>query len=392
MKKRLAVFLVLCFGLAFPVKTLFSAKIFDKTAKKQLTAYLDDICQWILAREQAAQSGQIRSLANDPLSLQGNLARVLMAGSELTKNKSRYLDAALRWCDRFASEQERVTTSQEDEGGYWANAASPGNLDLSGNSLAAVALVRGYAHGDGSRKKMYLQALESYARFLLEGVKADPAGRLTASPGWVARQGDSAGAFGLGYSKGAVSLKPTTSSTAAGAAFFAHLYGVSRNKRYREISAAALEWLLKSRRPNGEIPNFVEGEETEAVPFTTITLCAEAIQAASYLLDDSSLQQRLGAELESTVRQVMRIQGENGTWGEGQDRQGCSGVTALLAWYYLNFEADETIPQSLDKFWQYVSNPVHSQSFGVLINPIATGWMGLTTAEMIKPGITFRKL
>jgi hypothetical protein len=74
------------------------------------------------------------------------------------------------------------------------------------------------------------------------------------------------------------------------------------------------------------------------------------------------------------------------------DRLGCPGVASLLAWYYLSFKTDETIPQSLDKFWQYVSNPVHSQSFGVLLNPVATCWMGLTTAEMIKPGITFKKM
>ncbi len=53
--------LLMIFALA-PV--FFPAKIFDKAAKKQLTAYLEDICQWILAREQAARDGQIPSVAN----------------------------------------------------------------------------------------------------------------------------------------------------------------------------------------------------------------------------------------------------------------------------------------------------------------------------------------
>jgi len=383
--------IVICLLIIFPVRILFSAKIFDKTAKKQLTAYLDDICQWILARQQASQSGQIQPVSSDPSFLQGNLARVLLAGSELTKNGSNYLTEALRWCDNLVSQQQQVLTGQGNEGGYWGTATA-GNLDLSGSSLAAVALARAHSFADGSRRKNYHQALERYARFLLEGAKADATRQFPASPGWVTTQNEGGGGIGSGYAQGALLLKPTTSATAAGAAFFAQLYAVSRNRQYREISIKALDWILKSRKPNGEIPNIFEGEESESVPFTTMTLCGEAIQSASYLLDDASLQQRLGTELENTVRQLMRVQSEGGTWGEGQDRRGCSGVATLLAWYYVSFKADETIPQSLDKFWQHLSNPVHSQSFGVLLNPVATGWMGLTTAEMIKPGITFKKM
>lgn len=390
--RRSTVLMATVFSLALPATSLFSAKIFDKAAKKQLATYLDDICQWILARDQASESGEIRSVASDPFFLQGNLARVLMAGSELTKNNARYLEEALRWCDRFVSQQQRVSTSLGNEAGYWANPATPEIIDLSGNSLAAVALARGYSYADGTRRKSYQQALERYSKFLLEGVKADSTKALPASPGWLATQGEASGAMGFGYAKGKVLLKPATSATAAGAAFFAQLYGIAGNKQYRDASLSAVDWILRNRRPNGEIPNLFEGDESQDAPFTMITLCAEAIQAASYLLGDSALQQRLGTELDNTVRQVMRVQGENGTWGEGQDRQGCSGIVTLLAWYYLSFKGDETIPQSLDKFWQYASNPVHSQSFGVLLNPVATGWMGLTTAEMIKPGITFKKV
>jgi hypothetical protein len=377
---------ILALSLIGPADRLFCAKIFDKAAKKQLTAYLDEMCQWILARQQASQS------SGDPFYLQGNLARVLMAGSELTKDNSRYLDEALRWCDHFVSQQQKVVTAKGSQGGFWFNPKLPGALDLSGNSLAAMALARGYAYAGGNRKKEYQQALERYARFLVEGLQGDSVHQFPASSGWVIKQGEEAGAIGFGYAKGAVLQKPATSSTAAGAAFFIGLYGISRNRQYRDTGLSAIDWILKSRRPNGEIPNLFEGEESEAAPFTMVTLCAEAIQAAAYLLDDKEFQQRLNTELENTVRHVMRVQAENGTWGEGQDRQGCPGVSTLLAWYYLNFEADESIPQSLDKFWQYVSNPVHSQSFGVMLNPVATGWMGLTTAEMIKPGITFKKL
>jgi hypothetical protein len=368
---------------------LFPAKIFDKTARKQLTAYLDDICQWILAREQAARDGQIPGIANTPLSVQGNLARVLLAGGELTKNGAKCLDEALQWCDGFASKQQRVVTSLGNEGGYWVTGAA-GDADLVENSLAAVALARAFVSADGNRRKAYREALDRYAAFLLEGARAGNGSETTVNS-WQL-QGEMGGAFGSGIQKGVPALKPSSRSTAAGTAFLSLMSSVSREQDQRNAALQGVEWILKNRRPNGEMPNLVGGQESDQAPFTTMTLAGEAIQSAYYLLNDTALNQRLGPELDNTVRRMMRIQGENGLWGEGDDRRGCSGVATLLAWHFLSFKGDETIPQALDKFWQNLSNPVHAQSFGVLLHPISTAWIGLTTAEMIKPGITFKRI
>jgi hypothetical protein len=388
-KRCIALALVsLLIGLASS-RTLFPAKIFDKAAKKQLTGYLEEICHWILAREQAARDGQIPSVANTPLSLQGNLARVLLAGGELAKNGAKFLEEGLRWCDGFAGRQQRVVTSLGNEGGYWTSGA-PADVDLSENSLAAVALARGYACADGTRKKAYRQALDRYAAFLLEGARAGGGLQRTISA-WQT-QGDDGGAFGGGLQKGVASLNPSSASTAAAAAFLSHMAAISHEPDQRSAALQALEWVLKNRRPNGEMPNLVDGVESEQLPFTTMTLAGEAIQSAYYLLNDTALNQRLGPELDNTMRRMMRLQGENGIWGEEADRRGASGVATLLAWHYVSFKGDETIPQALDKFWQNLSNPVHAQSFGVLLHPVSTAWVGLTTAEMIKPGITFRKM
>ena len=378
--------LLMIFALA-PV--VFPAKIFDKAAKKQLTAYLEDICQWILSREQAARDGQIPSVANTPLSLQGNLARVLLAGGELSKNGAKCLDEGLRWCDAFAGKQQRIVTSLGNEGGYWTTGAA-GDVDLVENSLAAVALARGFVSAEGDRRKSYRQALDRYAAFLLEGARAGNGLERTVNS-WQL-QGETGGSFGNGIQKGVAALKPSSRSTAAGTAFLSLMSAVSREQNQRSAALQGVEWILRNRRPNGEMPNLVAGQESDEVPFTTMTLAAEAIQSAYYLLNDTALNQRLGTELDNTVRRMMRIQGENGLWGEGDDRRGSSGVAALLAWHFLSFKGDETIPQALDKFWQNLSNPVHAQSFGVLLHPTSTAWMGLTTAEMIKPGITFKKM
>jgi len=370
-------------------RAAFPFKIFDKAAKKQLTAYLEDICQWILAREQAARDGQIQPVANTPISLQGNLTRVLLAGGELTKSGAKCLEEALRWCDAFAGKQQRLVTSLGNEGGYWPTGPG-GEVELSEDSLAAVALARGLAYADGNRRKIYQEALDRYARFLLEGARAGTGLGQTIA-GWQL-QGENGGALGGGIEKGVASLKPSSASTAAGTAFLAQMSFISRDQNLRGAALRAVEWILKNRRPNGEMPNFVAGEESDQMPFTTMTLAGEAIQSAYYLLNDTALNQRLSKELDNTVRRMMRIQGESGVWGEGADRRGSSGVATLLAWHYVSFKGDETIPQALDKFWQNLSNPVHAQSFGVLAHPVSTVWMGLTTAEMLKPGVTFKKI
>lgn len=380
----LSLSIILALGIA-----VFPAKIFDKAAKKRLTTYLEEICQWILAREQAARDGQIQSIVNTPLSLQGNLARVLLAGGELTKNGEKCLEEGLRWCDQFAEKQQRVVTSLGNEGGYWPTGA-PGEVDLSENSLAAVALARGFAYADGNRRKTYRQALDRYAAFLLEGARAGN-GLQTTINGWQ-HQGENGGTFGSGIQKGTPALKPSSASTAAGTAFLGQMFALSREQNQRTAALQAVEWILRNRRPNGEMPNLVAGEESDQMPFTTMSVAGEAIQSAYYLLNDTALNQRLGTELDNTIRRMMRVQGETGIWGEGADRRGCSGVATLLAWHFLSFKGDETIPQALDKFWQNLSNPVHSQSFGVLAHPVSTAWVGLTTAEMIKPGITFKKI
>ena len=209
--------------------------------------------------------------------------------------------------------------------------------------------------------------------------------------GWIFTEGENKGALGCSYCHSEMLSKPSTIATVTGAALFAHLYAITRNRQYRDISAEAINWILIHRKPNGEIPNFPETEDSEEKPVTMVATCAQAILAGYYLLDDMSLNERVGKELENTVRQTMRVQSDGGLWGEGPDQQGSPGAATLLSWFFLTNTSDQAIPQSLDKFWQILLNPVHKQSFGVLMKGTSTSQIGLTTAEMIKPGIVFKK-
>ncbi len=390
----LAPFLLFCSFFLSSGSPLLAAKLFDKSAKKRLTVYLDEICQWIIA--EGVSPTQAAGGAKDQgsvISVEGNLARVLIAGFELTKNQRSYLDGALKWCDHFVGQQQRTKTSGNNEAGFWLDHGAIGNLDLAAAGTAAAALARSYIYVDGQRRKDYLQALERYALFLQEGCASDPQGMgREGTQSWVIKDGADRGATGHGYYPDRASTKPSTHATAANSLLFAQLHAITGNKRYRDLAAEGVRWIVRLRKPIGEIPLLVDGEESNEFPLATIALCTQAFLSADYLLQDSGLNEMIAKEVEPVVRRLIRVQNEKGTWGEGVDEQSSSGAAALLAWFYLNTTADEAIPQSLERFWQIFLNPVHSQSFGVQMRALPSALVGLTTAEMIKPGITFKKL
>jgi hypothetical protein len=370
-----------------------SGKLFDGAIKKQLTGYLQDISRWAVdAKLSAWPAFKSGSGGMDRLGVQGRLVRTLIATGELSKDGSKFIEEALMWGDALVGQQRRTQTSQGREAGYWSDAS--GNIELTENCMAATALGRAFAAAEGSRKKEYVQAMERLGRFLLQGSPAEAATKRPAVAGWGVSSGEQKGAWGSGIINGTAALLPSTRSTAASAFFFAELYGVTRNKQYREIAMNSVGWLLKNRHANGEFPDILDGKELEEVSYVSVAYCVEALLAAYYLLDDSAFNKQLPIDLENTVRQLMRVQGENGIWGEGPDRLGSPGVPILLSWYYSNppKKPDESIPQSVDKFWELLSNPVHAQSYGIFVNGSATAILGVATAEMVKPGITYKKL
>jgi len=370
-----------------------STKLVDSAAKKQFTGYLDEICQWIMTTGLAGDTLKNVQEDQDSLGVRGNFARVLISGFELTKNNQLYLDEALRWGDSFASSQKQVVTSKGSEGGYWPERGTKGIIDLSDISQDALALARIHAYADGERKQNYRQALERYARFVTEGCQKDPGGKdRGGSSGWVIDDGENKGALANGYDESHLQTKPSTQATAHHAAFFAEIYSITRKGQYRELASDAVRWVLKIRKPIGDIPNLRDGQESEQWPLQTMTSCTQGLLAAFHLLEDAALNQEIAKQAEPTVRWLVRSQNDRGAWGEGPDEHRSSGAAALLAWFYLNAKADEVIPQQLEKFWKIVLNPVHSQSFGVEVQPLPTGQVGLVVAEMIKPGVTFKKM
>ena len=375
--------LVLLLALAMP-GTLQAKKLFRKAAKKQLKHYLVEVCDWIEAQATA------ESEPAAPTS--GASIRALLAGYDLAGKRKHYLNAAVGWGDRLIARQQPVRTTAGNPGALWVGREDGLPLNSADSSLAAAALARAHAYADKARKRAYREALERYARVLVEGYRGDGAGKgWSGSSGWVITRGEDAGAIALGVVGGQASLGPSTASTAAGGLFFAQLYALTENPEYRRLAADAVRWLIRSRRPNGQIPSVLDGTVSPRHSLGVIPYWSEAVQAVFYLLKDRDLTGWMLVELDLTIRWLLRIRSEQGLWGEGAEQRVTTSVATLLAWFYRSADSDESIPPALEPPWKLWLNPVHAQSFGVMVDEPVSGLVGMTAAEMIKPGITFKK-
>lgn len=380
---RRLLLLVLLLAVAMPVQ-LQAKKLFRKAAKKQLKHTLVEICDWIEAQAtQEPESAASTSAAS---------IRALLAGYDLAGKQKRYLNAALGWGDRLIAQQQPLRTPSGNPGALWAGRDDGLPLNSADSSLAAAALARSHVYADKARRRTYRRALERYARVLVEGYRADGARKgWEGSSGWVIAGGEDEGAIAMGTLDGRVSVGPSTASTAAGSLFFSQLYALTENPEYRRLAADGVRWLVRSRRPNGQIPAIVDGNISLQGSLGVIPFWAEAVQAAYHLLDDKDLNGWMLVELDLTIRWLLRVRSEQGLWGEGAEKRVTTSVATLLAWFYLSADSDESIPPTLNPPWKLWLNPVHAQSFGILVDESVSGLVGMTAAEMIKPGITFRK-
>jgi hypothetical protein len=386
-----ATFLMVSIAWAQPLST---PPLIDVSLRQQLVSYLTDLSVWIMTLD--VGSGTLKNTKDTSWSIfiNGNLARVLMAAHKLT-GKSVYLAEALRWCDRFVSQQQPVTTSTGEAAGYWGDHGPNGNLYLADAGTAATALALGYKRADRERQDRYLKALEQFALFVRTGCREDPQGQGRGGcSGWVIREGKDKGALGCGYYKGHLSCGAYIISSAVNAgAFMSLLHSINRDPEFKTISADAVLWVLSARKADGELPYIIEGEAT-ASPFRlcTMTYCSEGIIAAHTHLDDAATRARIAREVKPCVEWLLRTQNADGSWGEArsQDQQRSPGVVTLLAWYYRTVGADPRIARAVHRYCRFLLNPGNSKQYGVKTLVRTTGFVGLVVADLIAPLITFK--
>lgn len=165
---------------------------------KGATSTLNGLAEWIMGLD--VGSNVLKNITkipgNQPASIfiNGNLARVLLAASRIAgvgtpAAQEAWRNEGLRWCDTLVSQTHAATTSKGDPAVYWG-AGYPvpypqvGEIYFGDTGTAVTALSLCYSLTTGQRAQSYLQAMERFAAFVLDGCTTAPPGRGThGSPG-----------------------------------------------------------------------------------------------------------------------------------------------------------------------------------------------------------------
>ena len=366
-----------------------------KIEQKELAAMLVHISDWCI--EHQLGTGIIHNTPEEGLTngifVNGNYARVLTCTYEVTGEPA-YLNEAISWCDHFVHVAANpVKTSQGNDAVWWWDIHNT-NLYLADTGTAIHALFKTFPYLDATRQQKYLDTFEKFYRLIAEGTDRDPMGRGQApSPGWIIREGSNSGAFGVGYRKGQLELRPYTVSTAtAGAQACAALYKLTGDRTYRKTALDAALWLLKEFDDAGNIPYRIEGTVIEEHVFQGLHYSLEGLLTTSVYVNDAEFNDTLRAIAPKALEFVLSAQNESGYWGteRGYDGQRSAFLAHFLHWYYRNIESAPRAETGAEKFAAYVLNPENTARYGIPDLVRVAGFVGLVFASFLYPELDLR--
>jgi hypothetical protein len=133
-----------------------------------------------------------------------------------------------------------------------------------------------------------------------------------------------------------------------------------------------------------------------AVVYQPVTYSAESFITCS--LHYPQLKDKL-ATLDNTVSWLTKNQNADGSWGlwsgstPSGDSQRSPRALSLLQWYAETYGSSPVIEASIKKFVAFILDPVKARAFGLNCNTeacaLATGFVGLAVADLLKPWVTF---
>ncbi len=365
----------------------------DQKTHKELLNYLESICQWAIDSD--LKSGELKITAKRRTSvfINSNLARILVAGYDLT-GKQEYLDEAIRWFDLLVELQQPATTADGKKAGWWGDFSPDGNIYFGDAGTSATALAGVIRYVDGERRDKYMNALELYANFVRFGSDKDPQDKgRSGSNGWIIQDGEEKGAVGCGYYRNELSEYPYTISTSVtGAAFFSCMYELTGNNEYQEIAENAVKWLLKKRTPFGEFLYILHQKQLDEWPLDTMSYVADGVVGAYMRSNNQEFKTMVEKQIARSVQWLLVGQNKDGVWGElrSEDQQRSQGVLNLIVWYYHDVTKYKEVKKMVQANYNFFLDADNSKAFGVKELPITTGFVGLGIAEVLEPGVTYR--
>ena len=390
---KISLILILVLFSAINVSSGNDAIFLDIEITNKLLSYYDSICQWIVDIDVGSGELKIDAKRKTSIFINSNLARILVAGYELT-GKKEYLNEAFEWFDRLVDLQQDIQTSNGYDAGWWGDFTPNDNIYLGDAGTSATALSGIIRFAENERKARYFRALEKYANFVQYGSKNDPQNKgRKATDSFIIQTGEHLGAIGCGYYRNELSTAPYIISTSVtGSAFFSSYYILTGNEQYLNFAQAAARWMLRQRDPFGEMPYLLHNFSLDEWPLDTMTYVADGIIGIYLRSDDGDFKKEIVSSMNRSIQWLLNSQNKYGTWGNlrSEDQQRSQGVLNLLVWYYNQVSPNPNVQKSIRENCLYFLNDENSKKFGVKELPITTGFVGLGIAEVIEPGITYK--
>lgn len=369
------------------------AIVTDPNERAQWLGVLREIGEWAMAAEIGSGTLAVQDRRRTSIFTNSNLGRVLLALYDLTQEE-RYKTHALAWFDHLVALQQITLSSRGDTVGYWGDMSPAGNIYLGDAGTSATALAGAVRYAQDEQRCVYLKALQRYADFVRFGCQNDPQEKNRGgSPGWILTDGDDAGAIGCGYYRGELSTAPYTIATSVtGAAFFSAWHELTGHKEHLAIAEQAARWLLKSRKPDGEMPYLLHNRVLTQWPLDTMGYVSEGLVSVYRRSENNELRDEIARVMQRSLQWLLNRQERRGVWGRmrSEDQQRSQGVLTLLVWHESTVAADPRVANALFRNLRYFLDKDNRKAFGVNELPITTGFVGLGIAEALEPGVTYR--
>ena len=355
--------------------------------EKALKAYLRYICDWYMSLE--LPSGYPKTGTGSPeLFIASYCARTLMAGARIL-DEPVYLEEALRWADFVTTSpsvlvplvtgtgKEALALRTFPDWSYCVNMADIGSV------LLAVGVISPW--GDSGRQARYLEVMEKYSLYVIEGCLEDPLilGRGNQPRGWRMTAGDDRGGFGNGYwwmdKRDEVW---DVSTTNVGLQFYSILYRLTGNETYRTYATEATDWYLRKEVDTGRI--------FEA--YHDVIYGGEALITAWEHSADEELKKRIEQALGKICNWVVAHQNPDGTWNQEETPRNnrTNLLWRILDWYGRRHPENKEIQQALFRTISYHLDRDNSRFTGVCEVLRKSCFTGVSVAELLRPGITIK--
>jgi hypothetical protein len=357
--------------------------------RKTLKAY----CDWLIAHRTA--TGLLEQNSTEWYRTSYPL-RTLLAGFHIFGER-KYLEAATACLDKLVGEQLPNSAWSSacrnrpvvDRTAEEVEKAIKGTTNTADVGSIATCLAVAYPYVDARRQQLYRAALQRYAE------------------NYAAQWQLPTGAFTNGRWLGMDMKTPYSVATGTQGMSFCALYAITGDARYLKIAERAAGFLLDNWLEDGRPVHHHHQKETasplKVTAFGDVYYYHEAILWVWHWTQDAALKDKIERVYGWHIKgaQGLLQARENGVWWPVSETWANSKAAAMplvLLEYDRSMAKDREVHEAVKRCVSFLCHPAWAERIGVMCPPEmpwgkfampATGFAGLTLAEVIEPGVIY---